>query len=162
VVRPSDSLGEHVEFVTVLPSAPDTVSRFLELGRAYLSELDPTPEDVNERFLQSILRRQIEPDRWLLLLTCGGEDIGFAHAKIDRDERPGWGYILEFYIVPRERRRGWGSRLFTHVTELLKLRGVRQVWLTSNERARDFWLKLGFQATGEKEHGQEVMVLAMS
>ncbi|RLF93439.1 hypothetical protein DRN45_05410 [Thermococci archaeon] len=35
-------------------------------------------------------------------------------------ERPGWGFILEFYIVPDKRRQGWGRRLFNYVVNILQ------------------------------------------
>ena len=113
---------------------------------------------LNERFLQSILRRQEESDRWLLLLKSDENYIGFVHAKIDHNERPGWGYILEFYIVPDRRRRGWGRQLFHHMVGIFELRGITQVWLTSNCSAEAFWCSLGFKPIGEEKPGLKVMV----
>ena len=126
---------------------------FVELGNAYLSEIDSTPVPVNQKFLQSILRRQGELDRWLLLIKCGDDPIGFVHAKVDRDERPGWGYILEFYIVPDRRRTGWGRELFNHTAGALRARGIAQVWLESSLEALAFWCSLSFAvAGGEARH----------
>jgi hypothetical protein len=70
----------------------DSVPSFLTIGRDYLGEVmtDRSP-DERDRFLQSMLDRQGGPDRWLILLRREGEYIGFTHAKIDHDERPGWG-----------------------------------------------------------------------
>ena len=155
------NLRGNPEFIRVDNTCPDTVFRFLDLGRAYSSESDSTPHSVNENFLQSILRRRTEPDRWLLLLKSEGDCVGFAHAKTDRDDRPGWGYILEFHMVPSERRRGWGRELFNHIVGILRARGISQVWLTSNAGAQAFWRSLGFNPTGEEEHGQTVMVSAI-
>ena len=78
-------MQEGTEFIPVTSSCPRTVSAFLDLGRAYSSELDSTPDAVNESFLQSILRRQEEPDRWLLLLKSDENYIGFVHANIDHN-----------------------------------------------------------------------------
>jgi ribosomal protein S18 acetylase RimI-like enzyme len=153
--------GEEVEFIAVDPSSPESVSCFLQLGRAYLSALDSVPADVNARFLGSMVWRQQESDRWLFLMRCGGDWAGFVHAKIDRDERTGWGYILEFYVAPHLRRRGWGRRLFSHLAAILKSRGVTNVWLTSNESAAGFWDSLGFRRTGQRERGHEIMILRL-
>lgn len=120
------------------------------------------PADERERFLQSILARQGEADRWLLLLKYQGRSLGFVHIKIDKDERPGWGFILEFYIVPDKRGLGWGSELFSLVWKILQDQGVQSIWLLASSPSDSFWRSLGFQETGEIEDGQKVMVLSMS
>ena len=120
--------------------------------------LTPSRVHLTER-LQSILRRQADPGRWLLLLRHGDACIGFVHAKIDRDERPGTGCILEFYVAPENRKRGWGRRMFDHIAQVLRCNRVSQVWLTTNPRAEGFWKRLGFVAMGEvAENGQRVMI----
>lgn len=151
-------LEEKAELISVTNDDPDTLSAFLNLGRDYLSEL---PFDERERFLQSILVRQGEPERWLLLLRYGNEYLGFVHMKIDRDERPGWGFILEFYIVPTKRRSGWGRRLFNLVVKTLRARGVKNIWLLTTSAPEQFWHALGFKETGEIQNGQKVMVISM-
>ena len=78
-----------LELVSVAKEDANKISTFLRLGRDYLKDL--TFEE-RERFLQSILARQGEPDRWLFLLKHKNEYVGFAHVKIDKDERPGWGF----------------------------------------------------------------------
>lgn len=147
-----------VEVIRVDAARPEAVSSFLELGRAYSAELDSTPAEANERFLQGIVRRQVEPDRWLFLHRHSDACIGFVHAKIDRDERPGTGYILEFFVVPENRERGWGRRIFDHVAEVFRCNRVSEIWLTTNPRAEAFWEHLGFAATGEIQNGQRVMI----
>lgn len=140
-------LAEKVELISVTNDNPDALSAFLNLGRDYLSDL---PFDERERFLQSILARQGEPDRWLLLLKYGNEYVGFVHMKIDRDERPGWGFILEFYVVPNKRKLGWGRRSFNLVAKILQGRGVKNIWLLTSPTAEPFWYSLGFRETGQK------------
>ena len=148
-----------MELVPVTRDDPDVISVFLNLCRDYLSDL---PRDERERFLQSILARQGEPDRWLLLLRSGDEYIGFVHMKIDKDERPGWGFILEFYIVPNRRRFGRGRKLFNLSAKILQDRGINHVWLMTNQAAEPFWHSLGFIETNEvdKETGQKIMIIS--
>jgi ribosomal protein S18 acetylase RimI-like enzyme len=150
-------LNEEVKTVPVTDDNPESLSAFWKLGEDYLSGL---PTNERERFLQSILARRGEPDRWLLLLRYGIEYIGLVHLKIDRDERPRWGFILEFYIVPNKRRLGWGRRLFDIIVKILQGRGVKNIWLLTDPAAKVFWLSLGFRGTSEidKETGQEIMV----
>jgi len=153
-------LEEKAELIQVTNDYPDTVATFLSLGRDYLSDLS---SDERERFLRSILTRQSESDRWLLLLKYEGEYLGFIHMKIDRHERPGWGFILEFYIVPNKRRVGWGRRLFNLTVEILRARGVKSIYLLSTPTSEQFWYKLGFAGTGEidKETCQKVLVTSI-
>jgi GNAT superfamily N-acetyltransferase len=144
------------EVVTITKSDSSMVSAFLSLGRDYLKDL---PIEKRERFLQSILARQEEPDRWLLLLKHQGENVGFAHVKIDKNERVGWGFILEFYIVPIKRKMGLGRTFFNLVAGMLQARGVKDVWLLADSSAELFWCSLGFKLTSamDKETGQHIM-----
>ncbi|MGB9760574.1 MAG: GNAT family N-acetyltransferase [Thermoproteota archaeon] len=52
------------------------------------------------------------------------EPAGFAHFKINRDERLSWGFILEFYIVPAKRRMGLGRKFFDVIADILQAKGV--------------------------------------
>jgi len=155
-----DDLEENAELISVTNKNADILSTFLNLGGDYLSDL---PTEERERFLQSIVARQGEPDRWLLLLRYGNEHIGFVHMKIDRDERPGWGFILEFYIVPNKRKLGWGRRLFNLIVKILKARGAKDIWLLTTPAVEQFWCSLGFKETGEvdRETGQKIMVTSI-
>ena len=133
------------------------VQSFLELGLAYLAEIDDTPEEVNKIFLRSIVSKDFENDRWLLLLLKGDLHLGFVHAKIDIQERPGWGYILEFYIVPKMRRKGYGSMLHSKIVDIFVQKELKNVWLTANPKSESFWRSVGFSYSGEEENGYKVM-----
>jgi N-acetylglutamate synthase-like GNAT family acetyltransferase len=146
------------EVVSVTRSNPITVSTFLDLGRDYFKDL---PAEQRGKFMESILARQEERDRWLLLLKHKREYVGFAHVKIDKDERPGWGFVLEFYIAPDKRRIGLGCTFFNIIEEMLRSKAVKDVWLLSrsSDEALAFWSSLGFKLSGEidEETGQSIM-----
>lgn len=144
--------GEDTLLVAVAKNRPDTVIAFKSLATDYFSDMPPGERD---QFIQSILARQGEPKRWLLLLRHRDEYIGFVHMKIN-DEHPGWGFILEFYIVPNKRRLGWGRRLFTLCSSILREQGVSNVWLLTDPPAEPFWRSLGFRETGETIDGRRV------
>jgi len=55
-----------------------------------------------------------------------------------RAERPGWGFILEFYIVPNKRRLGWGRRLFSLCMEILRKQNVKDVWSLADQAVEKF------------------------
>ena len=127
---------------------------FMEMGEDYMSS---EPPELSEKFLKSILELQGEPDRWLYFLQMEGHPVGFTHIKGDKTDRPGWGWILEFYIKPEYRRRGWGRYLYTESTRQFKERCNQ--WLTSNPEAIPFWKALGFHETGEiADNSYRVMI----
>jgi len=148
-----------LEYVT--DSTPPQAQTFLLLGCPYMAETDPENPDIHQRFLQSILRRQGEPDRWLAMFMLGDQVFGFAHFKIDKDERPGSGYILEFYVVPERRRRGLGQECLSLITNILTVAGCKTVWLASHSTAEAFWRACGFRETEELERSQKVMIKAL-
>ncbi len=143
----------HVELVAVDRNHPETVRIFLHISKDYFSDI---PIDKRNKFVQSIIDRQGEPGRWLFLLKNEDQYIGFIHLKLD-GERPGWAAVLEFYIVPTRRRRGWGRWLFDLTLQILRTRNVKHVWLWSAPDAEPFWRTLGFQETGELVNDMKVM-----
>lgn len=151
-------MNKKAEFILFNRDDKELVTKFLSLGRDYFSNI---PTGKREKFLQSILNRQIESDRWLFLLRVEAKYIGFVYMKIDHDERPGWGFILEFYIVPEKRRSGWGTMMYEFCKDILIKHGVEKVWLLTNDEAIPFWSFIGFRETGEidKETGQKIMMM---
>ncbi len=141
------------KLVTVNRTHPETVEVFLSISKDYFSDI---PVDKRDKFVQSIIDRQGEIDRWLFLLKHENEYIGFVHMKMDGG-RPGWAAILEFYIAPTRRRRGWGRWLFNRILQVLQARNVEHIWLWSAPDAEPFWHALGFHETGETENGMKVM-----
>ncbi len=148
-----------LELVPVTKDEEEKISTFIRLGRDYFKDLD---FEERERFLQSILSRLGEPDRWLFLLKYKNEYVGLGHVKIDKSERPGWGFILEFYIVPSKRRMGLGRGFFSLIADMLQSKGVKDIWLLATE-AIPFWRSLGFRLTGEidKETGQMILTKSL-
>jgi N-acetylglutamate synthase-like GNAT family acetyltransferase len=148
------------EVVTVTKDDPSTVSAFLSLGRDYLKDL---PVEEREKFLRSILARQGEPERWLLLLKYENAYGGFAHVKIDKDQRIGWGFILEFYVIPTKRKMGLGHTFFKRISRMLQAIGVKDIWLLPDPKSEQFWRKLGFKEIREldKETGRKIMIKSL-
>lgn len=149
-----------VEVVSIDVNNPEMVSVFRRLARDYLKNL---PLEERERFIESILSKQGEADRWLLLLKHENEPAGFAHFKIDKDERLGWGFVLEFYISPAKRKMGLGRNFYHIIEGTLKTKGVKNIWLLADQSSEAFWRSLGFMPTGEidKETGQNIMVKSL-
>jgi len=153
-------IDSETQIIRVYYENRDSINVFLNLGRDYLSNLS---FEEREKLLKSILARLKEPDRWLFLLMHKDKYVGFIHAKIDKDERPGWGFILELYVVPEKRGMGLGRILYKHVEQILRSRSVKNVWLLTTNKIVPFWRKLGFKLSKErdKETGQLIMTKSL-
>jgi ribosomal protein S18 acetylase RimI-like enzyme len=153
-----------VDFVKVNKENPENCTDFMNLGCEYMKEVDNrnTSEEIQMKFLRSILARQGENNRWLILLRKNDVAIGFVHAKIDQDEQVGWGYILEFYIAPAFRRKGFGSMLYDFIKNEFIRSGAKHIWLNANkENGEPFWSSLGFIETGEVAAGQKNLAISI-
>ena len=127
----------------------------------YCQELDrnvgrETPEETLKRFIASIASMSEDKDRFVELCYLGKDLIGFAYGKIDRERhrgyvRPGWGYVMEFYVKPEHRRNGYGKKIYKHLENILKSNGVSNIWLTADPvTGEPFWSAVGFTNSGEK------------
>lgn len=152
-----------VEFITINKGNPSNCSDFLSLGYEYMKEVaSDYPLEVHEKFLNSILNKQGENERWLIMLKSSAKAIGFVHAKIDQDERVGLGYILEFYIIPDFRRKGFGIKLYSFIKHEFLSCEVKDVWLTADKiNGEPFWFSIGFKDTGEVENGLKVLEISI-
>ena len=96
----------------------------------YCRELDSnvgreTPEETLKKFIASIVGMSEDKDRFVELCYLGEDLIGFTYGKIDREEhrgyvRPGWGYVMEFYVKPEYRRNGYGREIYKHLENIFK------------------------------------------
>ena len=127
----------------------------------YCRELDnnvgrETPEATLKKFIASIVDMSEDKDRFVELCYLDELLIGFAYGKIDRKThrgyvRPGWGYIMEFYVKPEYRRKGYGKEIYKHLENIFKSNGVSNVWLTADPvTGEPFWSAVGFTNSREK------------
>ena len=128
---------------------------FHKLLADYFAELDSEiPEKIIREELTPFIEGQLHK-RIIRAVLCeeNGIPFGFAIYQIDSEksdwcQRPGWGFIREFYIAPGFRHRGYGAAMATHVEEDLKKLGASGLYLTS-DTAADFWTKCGYRNTHE-------------
>lgn len=151
-----------LEYVKINRESVDNCLDFMNLGWEYMKETAPDKSlEIHNKFLNSILNRQSEKERWLIGLKTNNNMIGFAHFKIDRSERIGWGYILEFYIIPDFRRKGLGRKLYNFIKQDLINCGIKDIWLTADKvNGEPFWFSLEFIDTGVTEN--ELKILRIS
>ncbi len=144
-------------------------SKFANLMRFYAKELDShnnriTPDEVITKWIESIIKMQGDYDRYLKLCYDDQTLIGFLYGKVDKPEHKGYkkigyGYIMEFFVLPKYRRKGYGRQMFYHLQKMFTNDGVSRMYLTADGvTGKPFWQSLGFMATGEisPENNQEI------
>ena len=153
----------NVEYVRINRGNPSFCADFMNLGYEYMKEVAPDKSlEIHDKFLNSILNRQSEKERWLIGLKVNKKMAGFAHFKIDRNERIGWGYILEFYIMPEFRNKGLGRKLYSFIKQEFDTYGVKDIWLTADKvNGEPFWFSLGFVDTGETENELKILTISI-
>lgn len=127
----------------------------------YCRELDTnvgreTPDTILKKFIASIVSMSEDKYRFVELCYFGEDLIGFVYGKIDCEEhrgyvRPGWGYVMEFYVKPEYRRKGYGKVIYKHLENIFVLNGVCNIWLTADPiTGESFWRAIGFTNSKEK------------
>ncbi len=152
------------------PVTSETADLFLSLMRDYAKELDEhqnrsTNPATLEKWTDSIIAKS-KNDKSRILKLCYADDeaIGFLVAKIDQPNdkgyiRVGCGYIMEFYVIPGQRRKGYGKAMLRHIEQFFREQGVIQMYLTADPvTGKPFWSALGFTSKGEfsPDNGQEI------
>lgn len=134
---------------------------FAALMFDYIDEMNehserPLPKQFQKRWIDSILAIQGPADRHLELCYIDGKPIGFLYGKVDHEDhkgyiKPGYGYIMEFYVTPERRRGGFGRKMLARMERLFRADGVRMMYLTADPvTGKPFWEAMGFVNTGEK------------
>ena len=114
------------------------------------------PKAFEEKWIRSIIGMQGPSDRHLELCFSGENPVGFLYGKLDHPEhrgyiRPGWGYVMEFYVRPPFRRRGFGTEMYARLERLLRSDGAQGLYLTSDTPTGvPFWLAMGFVNSHQK------------
>lgn len=158
-----------LKFVQLQAKNRDDCASFEQLMRKYIKELDShqnltTPTDFIEKWIKSIIQIQGDGDRHLELCYNDKTLIGFLYGKIDHPEhkgfiKVGYGYIMEFFVLPEYRRKGFGKEMYLRLEKAFRDDGAKRMYLTSDPiTGKPFWESLGFVNTGERspENGMEI------
>ncbi len=150
-------------------------STFHALMQMYAKELDEhqqrtTDPEILKRWTDSIIAKQHEASRCLKLCYDGKELIGFLYGAIDKQgdkgyNRVGWGCIMEFYVIPEQRRKGYGKRMYGYLEAFFKAQRVNGIYLTADPvTGKPFWKALGFVSKGEfsPDNEQEIFEKTLS
>jgi len=122
------------------------------------NEIEVPPDEHIAKISKSMINVQGGHDRHLeICYETNDIPIGFYHAKAGHEgTRPEYGFIMEFYILPNYRRRGYGKIMFQRIEELFAGHGVKQMQLRSNSfTGMPFWESLGFKNVDVKKRSYE-------
>ncbi len=151
----------NLTFIQVSPSTPELCQQFEEIMTNYILEINthdanPLPEKYIPKVIQSLISLQGPDDRYLKLCFVENQPIGFFSGKIDHPEhkgfiKPGYAYIMDFYVMPEHRRKGYAKSMFLHLEMLFAKHGAKRMWLTADPvTGKPFWEAVGFINTGTK------------
>jgi len=150
-----------LNFIQVKQGNPQHYEIFRDLMIPYNKAFaEHTPDyPINDenvlQLVQSCINMQGPRDRHLELVFAGDAPIGFLYGKVDHrrhkgHKKPGYGYIMEFYVQPEHRRKGYGSAMFRRLEQHFSAHGVKRMYLNADPvTGEDFWRSMGFLPTGE-------------
>lgn len=154
-------MENQIQYVRVFAENTDACKQFALLLHEYIREMNahserPLPERFIQKWCDSIISMQGPDDRHLELLYAAGTLVGFLYGKVDHDNhngfvKPGYGYIMEFYVRPECRLKGYGKMMFRHLEQMFRHDGARMMYLTADPvTGKPFWEAMGFVNTGEQ------------
>lgn len=160
---------EKLKFIQLEAANSEMCETFEILMRQYMAELEehdehPLPRDILDKWIKSIIAMQGPHDRHLEFCYYGDILIGFLYGKIDHEDhngfiKPGYGYIMEFYVLPQFRRKGCGKSMFLRLESHFRKHGAKRMYLTADSvSGKPFWEAMGFVNTGERspENGMDI------
>ena len=159
---------QKLTFVQLNPEDTETCGVFTAMMGDYTRELEShreqnVPQAVIDRWIRSIPGMLGDEDRHLELVYHGKDLVGFLFGKVDHSQhkgyiRPGWGYVMEFYVKPEYRGRGYGRKMYARIEALFRADGVSKLYLTADPvTGKPFWIAMGFKESGDisPENGLE-------
>lgn len=154
-------MENQINYKQLSPENKELCRVFENLMYAYIDEMNehserPLPKQFQLKWIESIITVQGPVDRHLELCYVGSEPIGFLYGKIDHEDhkgyiKPGYGYIMEFYVKPEWRRKGYGHQMYKRLEQLFWADGAGRMYLTADPvTGKPFWEAMGFVNIHEK------------
>ena len=156
-------MGSHGAVVTLREITADTVRTICTLRVA------PAQEQLVAPNALSIAQAHFEPAAWFRAIYAGDTPVGFAMlldpTRAVKPEDPDTCHLWRFMIAEQYQHQGHGGAALTLLIDHARsLPGTRKFSLSFVPDAagpRDFYARFGFRETGEVDHGEVVMELAL-
>jgi diamine N-acetyltransferase len=111
----------------------------------------------------SIAQAHFEPKAWFRAVYAGEDLVGFVMLFEDT-ETPEY-FLWRFMVAAEHQGKGYGKRALDLVVERVRgLPGARELmssFVPGDFGPRDFYLRYGFEETGEVDEGEHVIRLAL-
>ena len=141
------------ERIEIRPFVYEDIYGFNEMFSAYFREdFKIVISDTKINVICSEIAESVTSKiTWMDMLLVDSKLTGFIYYQIDNPEsdwceREGWGFIREIYIKSNMRGRGLGTKLVAGAEKELYNKGVRYIYLTSDEMGQ-FWNFCGYKKT---------------
>jgi diamine N-acetyltransferase len=112
----------------------------------------------------SIAQAHFEPKAWFRAVYADDEPVGFA--MLYEDTEKGEYFLWRFMVAAGHQGNGYGKRaldlVVEHVRGLPRATELRTSYVPGEHGPRDFYLRYGFEETGEVEDGERVVRLPLS
>ena len=162
-------MEKQINFVPVSAGHAENCRAFESLMYEYIDEINehserPLPKELRQKWINSIIAMQGPTDRHLELCYVKEMLIGFLYGKIDHEDhrgyiKPGYGYIMEFYVKPVHRRKGYGKMMFKRLERLFHIDGAEMMYLTADPvTGTPFWEAMGFVNVNEKSPENQLYI----
>jgi diamine N-acetyltransferase len=111
----------------------------------------------------SIAQAHFEPKAWFRAVFAGDELVGFVMLHEDPGEQEY--FLWRFMIAAEHQGKGYGGRaldlVVEHVRGLPGATELRTSYVPGEAGPRDFYLRYGFEETGEVDEGEHVVRLEL-
>lgn len=162
-------MEKQIKYVQLFADNAEKCKVFESLMYEYIDEMNehserPLPKEFQQKWINSIIAMQGPTDRHLELCYVENTPIGFLYGKIDHEDhkgfiKPGYGYIMEFYVKPNYRRNGYGKIMFNRMERLFLADGAKMMYLTADPvTGKPFWEAIGFSNINEKSPENQLYI----
>lgn len=162
-------MEKQIRYVQLVADHAENCKVFESLMYEYIDEMNehskrPLPKEFQQKWINSIISMQGPTDRHLELCYVGKMPAGFLYGKIDHEDhkgfiKPGYGYIMEFYVKPEYRRKGYGKSMFERLERLFHTDGAEMMYLTADPvTGKPFWQAMGFINIHEKSPENQLYI----
>lgn len=142
--------------VTLREITADTVRAVIRLEVAEHQKQMVAPNAV------SIAQAHFEPKAWFRAIYAGDDPVGFVMTYEDPD-KPEW-FLWRFMIAAEHQGKGYGRAALEQVIERVRGLGaseLRASYVPGEGSPGGFYHRLGFEETGEEDHGESIIRLLL-
>lgn len=162
-------MKNQIKYVQLSADNDELCKIFRSLMFEYIAEMNehddhPLSKQFQQKWIDSIITMQGPLDRHLELCYVDGKIVGFLYGKVDHEDhkgfiKSGYGYIMEFYVCPEYRRKGYGKAMFCRLEKLFYRDGARRMYLTADPvTGKPFWEAMGFINTHEQSPENQLYI----